>query len=817
MFTSMASEFLDHLKQDSLFAIRQLIKSPSFAIAAIATLGLGIGATAGVFSVVNAVVLRPLPFADADRVVNLHPARDGAPLATASNLELASWRELPRAFDAVVGIVSPVSFTLTRGDAPEVITGARVTAGFSRVFGVAPEIGRNFSASDDRPGAPHVVVLSHVLWTRAFNGDRAALGQNISFDGESYAIIGVMPASFDRAGTSDELWVPLVLSSTDLQDFKRRYLAVTARLAPSVSLAQATSAVDAVEQRLASQFPIWGKGYTGQVRRYSDDIVGNLRSRLFILLGAVSFVFLIACVNVANLLLARGGVRAREMVVRAALGAERRRLLGQLLTESAVLSLIGGAFGVALAFGLVRGLVAASPPNVPRIDETSIDGAVLLFTLGTSTVCSLLVGLLPALRAANPSLVTTLREGGRGAGESRSRERARAALVAGEVALAMALLTGAGLLLRTAWKINRVDPGFDSHNVLTARVLLPLSRSPDLASGARTYRAIRDAVAQTAGVQSAALTSAVPLGPSLQSGVGAEGQPLTDGERLITAVRMVTPRYFSTLKIRMLAGRDFTIGDDASSPNVAVINETLAKRFWPGESAIGKRIEGMDPSHRHFMEVVGVIADPRNISLEQTPTPEFYIPFEQMPAALWGGIQASMVVVARTAADPLTMDRAIRRAVDAVDPSLPIASVSSMEALVKTSRAAARFNTLLLSVFGAVALLLASIGVYGVVAYSVSQRTREIALRMALGATPAVVGVFLIRRAVTPIGVGAAVGVALSMATARLLRDQLYGVAPGDLTTMVAVTALLLIVSVGAVCIPSWRAMNLSPASALAG
>ena len=430
---SIASETLDHLKQDAAFAIRQLIKSPSFAIAAIATLALGIGATAAVFSVVNAVVLRPLPFADPDRVVNLHPARDGTPLATASNLELASWREVPRAFDAVAGVVSGVSFTLTRGDAPEVVTGARVTPAFTRVFGVQPSLGRGFSVTDDQPGAPHVAILAHALWMRAFNGDRGALGQTVRLDGESYAIVGVMPASFDQAGTGDELWVPLTLSTTDLQDFKRRYLAVSARLAPGVSVSQATLAVDAVEQRLASQYPMWGKGYTGVVRRFSDDVVGGLRSRLFILLGAVSLVFLIACVNVANLLLARGGARAKEMMLRAALGAERRRLIAQMLTESAVLSLIGGVGGVALALGLVRALVAASPPNVPRIGETRIDGVVLAFTLVASTICSLLVGLLPALRAASPSLAATLREGGRAAGESRSRERARAVLVAGEV------------------------------------------------------------------------------------------------------------------------------------------------------------------------------------------------------------------------------------------------------------------------------------------------------------------------------------------------------------------------------------------------
>ncbi len=587
-----------------------------------------------------------------------------------------------------------------------------------------------------------------------------------------------MPASFDRSGAGDALWVPLTLSTADLQEFRRRYLTVTARLAPGVSVAQAAAAIDRAEREMNARYPVWGNGYGGQVHLVSDDLVGNVRARLFILLGAVSFVFLIACVNVANLLLARGGARAREMAIRASLGAERRRLLRQLLTESAVLSLIGGVAGVALAYALVRGLVAASPPNVPRIDEARIDGVVLLFVLVAATLCSV--------------------------------------LVAGDVALALSLLTGAGLLLRTAWAINHVDPGFDGNHVLTARVLVPVSRYPDLASGARTYRAIRDAVAATPGVQSSALTSAVPLGPTLQAGVGAEGQPMTDGTRLITAVRMVSPEYFTLLRIRLLAGRDFTDRDGATAPLVAIVNETTARKFWPGQQAVGKRIEGMDPSHRHLMEVVGVVADPRNISLDQTPAPEFYIPFEQMPPALWGAIQASMVVVARTTPDPSTMERAIRRAVDTVDPSLPIANVATMDDLMTSSRAAARFNTLLLSVFGAIALLLASVGVYGVVAYSVPQRTREIALRMALGATDAGVARLLVRRALGPIALGAVVGVMLTGATTPLLRDQLYGVAPGDLTTVATVTVLLLLVSLGAVCIPAWRAMRISPARALA-
>jgi putative ABC transport system permease protein len=503
------------------------------------------------------------------------------------------------------------------------------------------------------------------------------------------------------------------------------------------------------------------------------------------------------------------------MGIRTALGASRGRLVRQLVTESGVLCAVAGTAGVALAFGLVNGIVATSPPGVPRLDEARIDGPALLGAFAAAAFCTLVVGVLTGVRVADSSVEAALREGGRGTSQSKARDRARQALVVTELALAMALLSGAGLLIRTAWEISHVDPGFDSNHVLTAQVVLPPARYPDIGSGIEAYRAIREGVDRTAGVQLAALTASLPLAPSIRAGIGPEGRPMIDGERLLAAVRPVSPDYFATMKIRLRGGRDFKEGDKAGAPDVAIINEALAKRFWPGEPAIGKRMEGMDPSHQHFMEVVGVIVDPRDVALDQQPSPEFYIPIEQTPPPLWTALQGSLILVARTSADPATMETPIRRAVDAVDPSLPIANVATMESLVTTSRATARFNTLLLSVLGAIALVLASVGVYGVIAYSAAQRTHEIGLRMALGATPGAIASLVGRDALTPIVAGVALGAVLSALTTRLLREQLYGVSPGDPLTILAIAGLLIAVSSLAASIPTWRAVRVSPMIAL--
>jgi len=465
--------------------------------------------------------------------------------------------------------------------------------------------------------------------------------------------------------------------------------------------------------------------------------------------------------------------------------------------------------------GLVKGLVAASPPGVPRIEQARIDAPVLLATLLVSAMCSVVVGLLPATRAANPAIETVLRESTRGVGQQSAGTRSRATLVAAEVALAMALLTGAALLIRTAWDIGHLDPGFDGDHVLTAQVVLPRARYGDMSTAVQAYHEIRDELDRTTGVRSAALTATLPLAVGARAGIGAEGRPTIDGERFIALVHPVTPNYFRTMKILLVNGRDFEQTDNATNPNVAIINEALARRFWPGQDAVGKRMEGMDPSHQHFMTVIGVVADPRNVSLDRPADAEFYIPLEQVPPPLWSGMQGSISLVVRSAPDPRTMQPAIRRAVDAIDPSLPVANVATMDDLVSTSRAAARFNTLLLSVLAGIALVLASVGVYGVVSYSASQRTREIGLRIALGATPTAIAALIARSALVPVLFGATLGAVLAMLTTGLLRDQLYGVTPHDPATLALIAALLLIVAVVAAYIPTRRATRMSATRAL--
>ena len=814
------AEYFGELRQDAAFAIRQLGRARSFAAVAVGTLALGIGATAAVFGALHAVVLRPLPFADPERVVVVQPTQRGVLAGAASNAEFSAMREQTRAFEAVAAVVAQAGFTLAGvgGDAtPEVIGGSIASGDFFRVFGVTPALGRGFVETDDQPGAPRVVVLSDRLWRRKLGGDRAVLGTTLQLNGQPHEVIGVMPPSFDLTGQSDELWTPFRLSREELDNPSGRYLQIVARLRPGVTRAQASAAADAAERGLAARKPQMGKVVGAYVVGYAEKLVGDSAGRLLVLLGAVGFVLLIACVNVANLLLARGTVRAKELAVRAAVGAGRGRLVRQLLAESLVLALLGALLGVGLAHFLVRGLVAIAPQGVPRLEQARVDGAVLAFTLGVAVLCSLLVGLLPALRSAGAALQAALQTRGALINHGPTGGMIRQLLVAAEVALAMTLLTGAGLLIRTAWHVRQVDPGFEPSHVLSARLILPAGRYADAPAIVRAYREINDAVAAVPGVRSASLAVAVPLsGSSVHSSFVVEGQPTAPGERPTAALNIVSPGYFATLGIPFLDGRDVLPTDDASSPDVVVVSQSLARRHWPGERAVGKRINLFgSPETPRWVEVVGVVGDLHGASLTETAEPTLYIPFAQLEIRMWGAMQRSLVIVARTAPEPATLVPAIRRAVMTVDPSLPLADQNTLEELLAGSLATARFNTQLLTTLGLIALLLASVGVYGVVAYFVSQRTQEIGLRMALGATPAQVWRLVVRRGLAPIVWGVGAGALMSLATARLLQGQLYGVESKDPVTLVGVALLLLLVSVLATYVPARRAMRVAPAVAL--
>jgi putative ABC transport system permease protein len=809
------AEYFEEVRQDFAFAMRQMGRARGFTATAAATLALGIGATVAVFSALYAVAIRPMPFADAERVVQLVATRRGETEDIFSSGEFAAIREQRNAF-AYVAAVSGGGLTLTGMGVPELLEGAQVTADYFRVLGVAPALGRGFLASDDVEGAPSVALLSHRLWTTRFSADTSLVGRTIRLDDEPVTVIGVMPAAFDAAGTDSDLWTPQRLTATQLTTNSGRWLHLVARLTPNVTLVQAGDAAGSAVKAVAARTPGASQNVTASVRRYLDGVAGAPRERLLILFGAVVLVLLISCVNVANLLLARGSIRAREMAIRAALGAGRGRLIRQLLVETLVLSFAAAGIGIVIAYGLVKGLVMLGPEDTPRLDQTSVNGVVLAFTLGIAVVSSVLVGLIPALRSARPALQSTLREGGRGSAGA-PRDRLRATLVAAEVALAMTLLIGAGLLIRTAWHLQRVDPGFRPTNVLTARLLPPRARYSDPALTTRTYTRIREAASAVPGVQRVGLVSVVPLaGGHLGTRIAAEGKSFSTDDRLAVDIRYTSQDYFAAMGMPLREGRDFVREDVIDAPLVAVISTSLAEKLWPGEPALGRRIDAMGTlSKPNWLTVVGVVADVHNDGLNAPVTPTVYMPFTQTPAGMWNVTARSLVLVVRTMRTPEAVVRPLQEAVMTVDPLLPLVDVTTMQALLSESLAASRFNTLLLSTLGALALILASIGVYGVVSYYVSQRTREIGVHMALGAAPADIWRLVLSRGMRPIMWGAIAGVGLSLATVRVLRGQLYGVSAQDPATLVAVVGRLFAVALVATCIPAMRAIRVSPARAL--
>ncbi len=813
------SEYLRDIMHDLTVAARQLLRARGFAAIAILTLALGVGATTAIFSITDAVVLRALPFPEPERIVTLNEVLRGQPDG-ASGGDFHDWRtRAGSVLEHVAAGVMQTGFTVTGGDTPELLGGARVSAEFFAVFAVPPMLGRTFSADEDQPGRANVVVLSEQLWKRRFAGDRAALGRTLTMNGVPYTVIGVMPRSFDVASFGDELWVPLALTAEQLDNRRSTFLRAVGRLRGGVSRQGAQSALSAIATDDARRFPDTNANLTFVVNGYADSLVGGYRTRLLILLGAVGLVLLIACVNVANLLLARGAVRAKEFAIRAALGAGRARIVRQLLTESVLLGAAGMTIGLALAYWLVRGLVAISPENVPRLDQARIDGRVLAFTLLVSLVCSVLFGLAPAIRAARGNLEGTLREGGRGSMLGAGRDRLRGLLVSAEVALAIMLLAGAGLLIRSAILLQRVAPGFDPRGVATARMILPDARYHDAPRVADTYRRIRDEVANIPGVTVSALSSVVPMsGSQTRAGIGAADEPDEPGRAIATNFRMVSPRYFAALGVPMRGGRDFTERDDAAAPLVAIINESLARKLWPGRDAVGQQlwgIRGAPGAPRPKLAVVGVVGDLHDASLDGEVAPEFYIPVPQTPAVLWTALQRSLVIVAKTANDASALEHPLRKAVMRVDPSLPLAEVRTMEQLLAGTLETARFNTLLLAALGFIALVLASVGIYGVISYFVSQRTQEIGVRMALGATPSDVVRLVVRRGLTPVLIGAAVGLVLAASVTRVLSAQLYRVSATDPLTFIAVVLALVCVALVASYIPARRATRVDPLRAI--
>jgi predicted permease len=807
---------LQTLLQNVRFAVRSLRKAPTLSASVILTLALCIGATTAIFSVVYTVLFRPLPYADPEGILLVRT--DWRDLR--SSFSVGNWADVARQQTSFQHFVPAYgeSYNLSGAETPENVDGARVGTDYFTLLGAQPALGRNFRAEEASPGRENVVLLSHRLWQRRFGGEPSAVGSEIRLDGRPHTVIGVMPASMDFALFDEELWLPVAFTAERLAMHDEHYLSVLARLKPGVARGRADEEMAGLGRWLETTYPKDNKDRTIHVSQLMEELVGDYRPRLFVLLGAVGFVLLIACANIANLLLARGAARAREIAIRAAIGAGRRHLLAHALAESLVLAVAGGLLGLLVGYWGVALLASYGPEDVPRLAQAQVDGPVLAFAVGLTALSGLVFGLVPALRTAARPPHEALKEGGRTGSRAGSRDRLRNALVVAEIALALVLLTGAGLLIRSSVALNGVDPGFDPRGVVAGRISLPETsyRTPDEVT--RTFERIEERVTAVTGVASAALVSAAPLEDGNSNGLVPEGRPLEIGFSINSLMRVATPGYFETMRIELVRGRGFTAQDRKGAPLVMVISETLAREAFPGQDPIGKRIACCEPGPNgepNWKEVIGVARDTRARGLDQEPMPEFYLPMLQAPAASWTWTDRTLTLAVRGRTDAPGLMTPLRNAVAEVDPSLPLYNLGTMQGRVMDSLAQSRFSTMLLTAFGAIALILAAIGVYGVISYGVAQRTQEIGIRMALGARHGDVLAMVVRHGAALAGVGLAVGLAAGLALSGLLASLLYQVSPTDPPTFAAGLVVLSLVAVLAAALPARRAARTDPVVAL--
>ena len=799
---------MDTFFQDLKYAVRTLRRTPAFTFAAVACLALGIGANTAIFSVIDGVLLRPLPFRDPGSLVMVWETDPGhgRDRNVVSPADYLDWRAQNSTFSEI-GSYIDWRANLTGIDEPVEVARAIATATFFRVLDVAPELGRVYTPEEDAPNGPNVVVLSHRLWERHFRARRDALGARLELDGRPFTVIGVMPATFGMEGSKAELWTPMQLNpGVDYRTRTGRYLTSIARLKPGVTPERAHADMSAIARRLEAVHPIFNRGWGANVVPMYEQVVGGVRRALLVLGGVVAFVLLIACANVANLLLARSTARTREVAVRAALGAGRGRMVRQLLTESVVLAALGGAVGLLLAYWGVQGVKALAPRGVPRVASISIDGWTMAFTLVVALVTGLLFGLVPALQAGRGNLQTVLREGSRG---STSSGRARAVLVAAQVALSLVLLIGAGLMLRSFASLQAVDPGFDPDGVLTGRVQLAGQRFRASSAATAFFEQLLDRVEKVPGVESAGAINWLPFGgDGSATSYWIEGRPVpSPGTEFVADVRGVDPRYFRTMRIRVKRGDPFDARANTESPKQVVVNEAFVRVHFPTSNPIGEHVV-MPWGDTLRGEIVGVVSDTKHAGLDSAARPMIYWAMKQFPTNF-------MTLVVRTNGDPMRLAPAIAREVRALDANQPFADPKPLDAYLSQSVAQRRFSMTLLGVFSALALVLAALGIYGVLAYSVAQRTREIGVRMALGARDSTVAGMVVREALGVVLVGLVVGVAGALALTRVLATLLYDISPTDPLTFIGVTLALGAVAVTASYFPARRAARVDPIVAL--
>ena len=806
--------FLESLVQDVRFGLRMLRKNPGFTAVAVLTLALGIGANGAIFSVVNSVLLHPLAYNDPDRLVTiLHYGT--APVAPANYLD---YRDQSKSFEAM-GAAQAWSPNLTDVAQPERLMGLRVTQNMLPLLGIQPQVGRLFNQGEDTSGNDREVILSYGLWQRRFSGDPSALGKSMLLDGVSYAIVGVMPPSFHFAPfwvTHAELWAPLSIESS-AKGRGGNSLRLFARLKTGVMLSQARAEMATITARLEQVYP--GTNTNIVVTPLKEKVVGNIEAPLLVLLAAVAFVLLIACANVAHMLLARAAARKKELAVRTALGARRSRVIRQVLTENLLLAAMGGAVGLLLAYWGTRALVALSPADIPGVESVAIDARVVLFLLAVTALTSIAFGLVPALQSSDVSLTDALKENSRGSSDGVHRNRLRSILVASEFALALTLLIAAGLMIRTFAALESLDPGFNPHRVIS--MIVPVAGSSEADPGRRAifYRQMLERVRSLPGVESAAGINHLPIAGDLwDRGFLIEGRSVPGPADLPDAIyRVATPGYFQTMGIRFLQGRDISDVDVAGAPLVVVINETLARTYWPNQNALGQHIAFATDKSPMWMTIVGVVKDPILHDWTGNPYPELYVgAFQDTDFLGISGARADYItVVVRAGGDPAAMTSSVKSAIWSFDANLPITSVVTMDDVIAKANAQPRFEMLLLSVFAGIALVLAAVGIYGVMSYSVARRTHEIGIRISLGAARADVLMLIMRQGLILVLTGSAVGIVSALMLARLMTKLLYGVAPTDPLTFVAVSVFLACVALAACYIPARRAMRVDPVTAM--
>ena len=809
---------MEFIWQDMRYGARMLLKSPGVTLVAVLTLALGIGANTAIFSVVNFVLLRPLEYANPDQLAMIweRNTKKGWSESPTSFANFVDFRDNAKSVE--LASFTDTNFNLTGGDQPERVAGLRVSANLFSLLGVTPSRGRWFAAGEDKPGSGHVLMLSYGLWQRSFGGNPNLVNQTVQLNGQSYTVVGVMPSTFKfppafsaTVGASEEtvgnadLWVPLTTDDVPLvRDI--RNLKMIGRLQAGVTTPQAQAEINAIASRLDKEYPDVNGGIESHVIPLHEQVTGDIRLALIILMGAVGLVLLIACANVANLLLAKATSRQKEIAIRTALGANRLRILRQLLTESVLLGVLGGLLGLVFAIVGAKSLIAFVTVNLPRLKDFGFDSKVLLFTLAISLITSLLFGLAPAIDASKPNLNEALKEGGRSSSGSSARNKLRSALVIAEVALAVVLVTASGLMFRSFVRLQRVNPGFNPENVLTLEIELPEASYRADQQQRVFQQQLLQKVRSIPGVQYASTVDNLPFsGNSFNSSFMIEGRPIPAvTERPRAFYRVISPDYFSAMGIHLVRGNPFSDRDTADVQGVAIINDA-ARKYWPGEDPLGKRIKrGRPESKNPWLTIVGIVGSANQLSLREETQPEIYLPYLQ-------NTSRTFTLVARTNSDPRMLAGSIRKEVGATDKDLPVSSMKLMDELISNSVAQPRFYVILLSVFAALALILAAVGVYGVMSYSVTLRTRDIGIRMALGARPIDIFKHIVGQALLLGLIGLGVGIVLAITSTRVMSSLLYGINPTDPLTLAITSLILLAVALLASYIPARRATKVDP------